>query len=325
MSGRQIQNPGQQPVRRMKKITLAVVLAVDAVIIAVVIFGVCSLWGYLNGRPAEHPQQAVQTPGEGSERIVSLAPNLTEILYAMGLDKEIVAVTSDSNFPEQAQSLPKVGTFWQPDMEAIIAVQPTLVVAMGFDQQAGLAGRLRKMGCRALSLNIESFPELYSGIQTLGQSVNRPQEAGQLMRRIQGAQDHLRRRFAGRAEPRVLWVIQRDPLRVAGVDTFVDEMIRTCGGQNAIGKTIHQYPPISQETLLATAPDIIIEPADTQADYERLSHTIHEFYGRYPSLPAVQDKRIYVLDGDMVSRLGPRIEQGLKEVAKCLWPQEKFN
>ncbi|MEN6307844.1 MAG: ABC transporter substrate-binding protein, partial [Anaerohalosphaeraceae bacterium] len=150
-------------------------------------------------------------------------------------------------------------------------------------------------------------------------------EAGQLMRRIQGTQDNLRRRFAGRAEPRVLWVIQRDPLRVAGIDTFVDEMIRTCGGQNAIGKTIHQYPPISQETLLATAPDIIIEPADTAADYERLSHTIDEFYGRYPSLPAVQDKRIYVLDGDLVSRLGPRIEKGLKEVAKCLWPQEKFN
>ncbi|MEN6307572.1 MAG: ABC transporter substrate-binding protein, partial [Anaerohalosphaeraceae bacterium] len=180
MSGQQIHNPHQHSARRMKKTTLAVVLAVDVVIIAVVVFGVYSLWGYLVGRPAGHERQAVQSADAESLRIVSLAPNLTEILYAMGLDKEIVAVTSDSNFPEQTQSLPKVGTFWQPDMEAIVAAQPTLVVALGFDQQTGLAGRLRKMGCRALSLNIESFPELYSGIQTLGQSVNRPQEAGQL-------------------------------------------------------------------------------------------------------------------------------------------------
>ncbi|MBN2512583.1 MAG: ABC transporter substrate-binding protein [Sedimentisphaerales bacterium] len=321
MSPQPRHNSQQHPARPIRQILLAAVVLV----FAAVVFGLYSLRGYLQSRPAEQKQQDVQLAETASLRIVSLAPNLTEILYAMGLDKEIVAVTSDSNFPEQAQFLPRVGTFWQPDMEAIIAARPTLVAALGFDQQAGLAGRLQKMGCRALSLNIESFTELYSGIQTLGQSVNHPQEAGQLMRRIQGTQDNLRQRFAGRAEPRVLWVIQREPLRVAGVDTFVDEMIRTCGGRNAIGKTIHQYPPISQETLLATAPEIIIEPADTQADYERLSHTINEFYGRYPSLPAVQEKRIYVLDGDLVSRLGPRIEHGLKEVARCLWPQENFN
>lgn len=325
MTDQQMHNSRRKDVRRINTVTLAVILAVDAVIIALAGFGVYCLWGYLKACPVQTPQQTLRTTGDTSERIVSLAPNLTELLYAMGLDKEMVAVTSDSNYPEQAQSLPHVGTFWQPDMEAIIAARPTLVVALGFDQQAGLAGRLRKMGCRTLSLNIETFPELYSGIETLGQSVNRPQEASRLIHRIQGTQDNLRRRFAGRAEPRVLWVIQREPLRVAGVDTFIDEMIRTCGGRNAIGKTIHQYPPISQETLLASAPDIIIEPSDTQADYERLSRTIYEFYGRYPSLPAVQDKRIYILDGDLVSRLGPRIEQGLKEVAKCLWPQEKFN
>ncbi len=257
-------------------------------------------------------------------QIVSMAPNLTELLYALGLDKEIVAVSTDSNYPLQAKMLPKVGTFWQPDLEAILMARPTLVVAMGFDQQKALANRLQKIGCKALSLNIESFPELYSGIETLGKATSREIEAGKLILRLQSTQSSLRGRFAGRSGPKVLWVIQREPLRVAGVDTFINELISICGGINAIAKTPHQYPPIGQETLLASSPNIIIEPSDTQADYERLTRTAAEFYGRYPSLPAVQDKRIYVLDGDLVSRLGPRIEQGMIEVAKCLWPQEKF-
>jgi iron complex transport system substrate-binding protein len=253
-----------------------------------------------------------------------MAPNLTEILFALGLNQEITAVTTDSDYPPQAQSLPKVGTFWQPDMEAILSARPTLVFSLGFKQQTSLAERLRKMGCKSLSLNIESFPELFSGIKAIGKAVGKQEQADKLIGRIQNTQNTLKRRFAGRGDPKVLWVIQREPLRVAGQDTFVDEMIRTCGGRNAIEKTLHQYPPISQESLLAAAPDIIIEPADSAKDYEQLNRTAGEFYGRYPSLPAVRDKRIYVLDGDLVSRLGPRIEKGMQEVARCLWPQEKF-
>jgi iron complex transport system substrate-binding protein len=308
----------------MKKTTLITLLAMDAVILAGIIFLAGHFWNQYHAKPSIAEVNAV-TPALPKElRIVSMAPNLTEILFSLGLNQEIAAVTSDSDYPPQAQSLPKVGTFWQPDMEAILLAKPTLVIVLGFEQQAALAGRLRNMGCKSLSLNIESFPELFSGIKIIGKTVGKQEQADKLIGRIQNTQNTLKRRFAGRGDPKVLWVIQREPLRVAGQDTFVDEMIRTCGGRNAIEKTLHQYPPISQESLLAAAPDIIIEPADSAKDYERLSRTAGEFYGRYPSLPAVRDKRIYVLDGDLVSRLGPRIEKGLQEVARCLWPQEKF-
>jgi iron complex transport system substrate-binding protein len=308
----------------MKKTTLMTLLAMDAVILTGIIFLAGHFWNQYHTKPSIAEVNAM-TPALPKElRIVSMAPNLTEILFALGLNQEITAVTSDSDYPPQAQSLPKVGTFWQPDMEAILAARPSMVVALGFKQQASLAERLRKMGCKSLSLNIESFPELFGGIGIIGKAVGKQEQAGKLIGRIQNTQNTLKRRFAGRGAPKVLWVIQREPLRVAGQDTFVDEMIRTCGGRNAIEKTLHQYPPISQESLLAAAPDIIIEPADSAKDYERLTKTAQEFYGRYPSLPAVRDKRIYVLDGDLVSRLGPRIEKGLQEVARCLWPQEKF-
>jgi len=255
-------------------------------------------------------------------RIVSMAPNLTEILYGLGLDKEIIAVSSDSNYPIEAKSLPQVGTFWQPDMEAIVKACPTLVAAMGFDQQKALSRRLQRLGCKTLSLNIESFPELYSGIESLGAATGRTAGAHAMIERIKSIQGDFKRRFSERPAPKVLWVIQREPLRVAGVDTFINDMIVVCGGVNAIPRTLHQYPPISQESLLSFLPDVIIEPSDTPADFERLTRTCAEFYGRYPSVPAVQNQRIYVLNGDLVSRLGPRIEQGIKQVAKCLWPEE---
>ena len=308
----------------MKKTTLMTLLLIDTAILAGIIFAVLHFWKGHNAKPQVVEVNSMSAALPKELRVVSMAPNLTEILFALGIDREIVAVTSDSDYPPQVQSLPRVGTFWQPDIEAILAVRPTLVIALGFEQQSVLAGRLRKMGYRALSLNIESFPELFSGVDAIGKVVGKQTEAQNLIRRIQNTQNNLKRRFAGRAEPKVLWVIQREPLRVAGQNTFVDEMIRICGGRNAVPKTIYQYPPISQESLLAAAPDIIIEPADTVKDYEQLSRTAEEFYGRYPSVPAVRDKRIYVLDGNLVSRLGPRIEKGMQEVARCLWPQEKF-
>jgi iron complex transport system substrate-binding protein len=308
----------------MKKTTLFLLLLIDAVIIGGIIFIAGRFWNHQHAQSQVSESNSVSPVAPKETRIVSMAPNLTEILFALGLNREIVAVTSDSDYPPQAQLLPKVGTFWQPDAEAILLARPSLVIAMGFEQQAVLAKQLRKTGCKSLSLNIESFPELLGAIETIGKVVGKQQQASKLVNHIRQTKNSLKQRFSGRGDPKVLWVIQREPLRVAGQNTFVNEIIRTCGGQNAIDKTPYQYPPISQEALLASAPDIIIEPADSAKDYERLSSTAEEFYGRYPSLPAVRDKRIYVLDGDLVSRLGPRIDKGMLEVARCLWPQEKL-
>jgi iron complex transport system substrate-binding protein len=308
----------------MKKTTLIILLLIDAIIIGGIIYIAGHFWNRSQTQSQVSEANSIPAALPKEIRIVSMAPNLTEILFALGLNREIAAVTSDSDYPPQAQLLPRVGTFWQPDAEAILLARPSLVVAMGFEQQAVLAKELRKIGCKSLSLNIESFPELFSGIEIIGKAVGKQQQAGKMVNQIQNTKNMLKQRFAGRGNPKVLWVIQREPLRVAGQKTFVDEMIRTCGGQNAIDKTLYQYPPISQEALLASAPDIIIEPADSAKDYEQLSSTAEEFYGRYPSLPAVRDKRIYVLDGDLVSRLGPRVDKGMLEVARCLWPQEKL-
>jgi iron complex transport system substrate-binding protein len=120
---------------------------------------------------------------------------------------------------------------------------------------------------------------------------------------------------------RVLFVVQREPLRVAGRDTFVNEMIELAGGENAIGPTLHKYPPIGAEQVIACAADVIIEPTMTAEDVIKQRQKAIQYWSRFKNVPAVKNSRIYVIDGDAVSRLGPRICEGTKAIAKCLRPE----
>jgi iron complex transport system substrate-binding protein len=112
-------------------------------------------------------------PDTGTMRIISMAPNLTEILFALGLGEEIVGVTKFSTYPPEAKEIQNVGTFWQPDIEAVLACRPTLVLTLGFAQQTILADRLKHIGCETLTLDIESIQQLYSAIEVIGQKINK--------------------------------------------------------------------------------------------------------------------------------------------------------
>ena len=262
-----------------------------------------------------------ETPANGEMRIVSMAPNLTEILFALGLDEEIVGVTRHCNYPEQAQQKRRIGTFWQPDIEAVVAIRPTLVIAEGFKQQRQLAEQLNAVGCKTLTADIETIEQLYAAIHTIGEAVNRVEQAQSLVAQMIETQERLRARYADRPRCKILWVIQREPLRVAGTKTFVNELIEIVGGVNVVGPTLNVYPPISAEQVFAARPDVIIEPTDTPERWDEQAASAIHFYAAFKSIPAVQNSRIYVLDGDVVSRLGPRLNQGLEQIADCLWQE----
>ncbi len=265
--------------------------------------------------------QPTASSEEDAIRIVSMAPNLTEILFALGLDEEIVGVTRHCNYPPAAQQKRRIGTFWQPDIEAVLARRPTLVVTLGFEQQRQLAERLETFGCRTLTLEIETVSQLFDAILTIGHAVDRTAQAQMLVEQLQADRERMLRRYAGRRRPKVLWVIQREPLRVAGTKTFVNELIELVGGVNAIGPTRHIYPPVGAEQVLAARPDVIIEPTDEPERLADQRRSADAFYAAYASAPAVQNGRIYVLDGDVVSRLGPRLDQALEQIACCVWQE----
>ena len=254
-------------------------------------------------------------------RIVSAAPNLTEILFALGLGEQIAGVTQGSNYPPEAAQKPTVGTFWQPNIETVIAARPDLVVLLTFPQQQSLAGRLRRLGIYCLTLEIWTVDDLFGAIATLGGATGKEQAAQRLVADIKTRIEQLQTRLVGKKRTKVLWVVQREPLRVAGRNTFVNELIELAGGENAIGPTLHKYPPIGGEQVLACGAEVIIEPAMMPDLIDSQRTQALAYWQRFANVPAVTDGRIHVIDGDIVSRLGPRLYQAVETIARCLRPE----
>jgi len=271
------------------------------------------------------PREANVRPGvrcsQQPLRIVSLAPNLTEILFALGLGENVSGLTQDSDYPPAALAKPKVGTFWQPSIEAVIAAKPDLVVTLALEQQKELARRLGRMGYRCLTVDIEKTDDLFQAISAIGDAAGVKEHARELSERIRTEIHRLQAVTAAMPKTKVLWVVQREPLRVAGRDTFINEMIELAGGENAIGPTLHKYPSIGAEQVIAAGPEVIIEPVMVRASPGQQHGQVSSYWRRYANVPAVTHGRIYVVDDDVVSRPGPRLPAGVALVAKCLRPE----
>lgn len=258
---------------------------------------------------------------EGGLRIVSLAPNLTEILFAMGLGEQVVGVSSDSNFPPETGRCKKVGTFWNPDVEAVLAARPTLVITLGFEQHANLAALLERSGCRTLRLDVDTIGQLAQAIEAIGSAAGCPQAAADLVRQIREGLEAFRGRAAGCAR-KAAWVVQRQPLRAAGKNTYFSELLEIAGAVNAV-ESSYPFGPLSEEQFLSSGVEVILETADNPEDLEHQKETALAFYSRFRGLPAVENRRIYVLDGDLLCRLGPRLPLAMEEIVRCLCSEVK--
>lgn len=252
--------------------------------------------------------------------IVSLAPNLTEILFALELDEQIIAVSNDCDYPLKAANKKKIGTFWQPNTEMIIACKPDLVVTLWFEQHKAVADSLKRLGYRILTLKIEKIDELLTAIQKIGTATGCKANADQLVKYINSQLNDLQLKLGSANKVKVLWVVQAEPLRVAGRNTFINELIELAGGENAIGNTLQQYPPIGTEEILTCGAETIIQSAMGKSNLIEQQKAAEKFWGKWEHLPAVKNNRIYVVKPDTVTRLGPRLCQGVELIARYLHP-----
>jgi iron complex transport system substrate-binding protein len=276
--------------------------------------------GYIMYGPAQDQNTDDPPPPHRADRIVSMAPNLTEILFALGLDEEIVGVTLFSDYPAKAKEKTKVGTFLQPNIEAVVAARPSIVITLGNPEQRNLAERLKRIGYNCLTVNIETIDDLFKAFGQIGIVTATERQAEEVTSDIKTKLKKLSNMVNTTEKVRVLWVVQRDPLRVAGRETFVNAMIEMAGGENAIGPTIYPYPPIGAEQVIAGKPDVIIEPAMDQGDTSTQKDSALKYWSRFHNVPAVIDGRVVVIPGDTVSRLGPRLYEGTETIAQCLKP-----
>jgi iron complex transport system substrate-binding protein len=255
------------------------------------------------------------------QRIVSLAPSNTELLFALGLGKRVVGVTEYCNYPEEAQSLEKVAGYNTMSLEKVVAVQPDLVLAARGNDLEGVES-LRRLGTPVFALDIQSVGQLLKAIERLGRLTGAEEEAaklkgqlGQRVRRVEKALEGVEER------PRVMWGYWSDPVYTAGKSTMIDDVFALAGGDNVGRRAEGAWPQVSLETILAWAPQVIFTtyvpggPDSLGGEMARLRAV-----DGWKNVPAVQQGRIYYVEGDWLTRPGPRLVQALEHIARHLHP-----
>jgi iron complex transport system substrate-binding protein len=254
------------------------------------------------------------------QRIVSLTPDTTEILFALGLGDKVVGVSTSCDWPPEALTRPKVGTYWVSDVEAIMMLKPDLVVGES-SSKLDVLRRLAGFGYQTAAIRMDKLADLLQAIDGISDMTGAVSAGRALKAAFDGRLQHVQAVVSGRPRTRVLWVIQAEPLRVAGHGTFVNEIIELAGGENAIGPTSMQYPPVGIEHVVGANVDVIIEPAmGTSASIALQQEQARARWSRWPAIPAVANGRIYVIPPDTVSRLSPRFPEGVEMVARLLHP-----
>jgi iron complex transport system substrate-binding protein len=248
------------------------------------------------------------------QRIISLAPNVTEILFALGLESRVAGVTSYCDFPEAAKSKEKIGDTLQPNLEKIITLKPDLVVVSTSSQLENLTRRLDQLAIPVYVTNPRAVREVAASIRSLGEvtgTSGRAQEiAEEMARRI----DAIEGRVSGHPRPSVLYVLQTGPLITAGRNTFINDLINIAGGKSVSGDETADYPQFSREAVVARAPDVIVAPSSHGVELVKESDLRRDF----ATTPAVRSNRIVWVTPDLVDRPGPRIVDGLEQLAKGL-------
>jgi len=250
------------------------------------------------------------------KRIISLAPNVTEILFALGVDERIAAVSSFCDFPEEAKKKPKVGGMSNPSLEAVVSLKPDLVIFSIDGNPKSFEERLSSMKIRTFTLRSKRIAELPQGVRQIGAAVGAAARsetlAQEMEKKLSGLMERERRyRDLHRTakKQKVMFIIWPDPLIVAGPGSIADDALQVLGTENIAAKTGTTYPKYSIEEILRQAPDIIFIGKGTGMD-----KVADGLLKRLKSVPAVRSNRVYYVS-DYLYRLGPRTIQGIEELA----------
>jgi iron complex transport system substrate-binding protein len=246
-------------------------------------------------------------------RIISIAPSVTEILYAIGAAPRVVGVSSADDYPPDVRRKPRVGGV-HLDYERIASLRPDLVVGVASLQRPALE-RLRALGHRVMAVDPRSLSDTYDAIETLGRVTGRAGTARAVVDGMRARASRVVRKVAGLPKPRVFVEIWDQPFMTAGRDTFLDDLLRLAGGQNIFGD-LAGWPQVSEEQILARDPQVLLA---TSGGTDRILR--REWWQR---VTAVRNRRVHALEAAWVSRPGPRLVLGLEQIARLLHPHLRW-
>ncbi len=264
--------------------------------------------------------------GAPPQRIVSTAPSITEMLYALGLGDRVVGVTTYCRYPPEAARKPKIGDYLRPNLELIIAARPDLVIL----ERTGVRNwnRLSSSRFPVLEVDDATLAGIFDSLERIARAAGVPERAAALKAKIEKELDAVRRRAAGRPRPRTMFVLGRTPGRlegivVAGRGTYLDELIELAGGKNIFSDTVSAYARVPLEEILARDPEVILdmgEMADPEAVDEQRRRAARALWNSQPTLSAVRRNRVYVLASGAFLIPGPRVAEAARALAEMIHP-----
>ncbi|MBM4353800.1 MAG: ABC transporter substrate-binding protein [Deltaproteobacteria bacterium] len=290
-------------------------------------------WWWYDGAPQLPPRHV--DPGEGAPpeapapdctRIVSMAPSITETLFALGLGDAVVGVTRYCLHPPEAARRAIIGGFYDPNYEAIVGLSPTVVMLL--PEHSDHAGRLAELGIPVHAVPQATVTQILASLEDIGRSCGIPERGGELAAALRGRLAAVESRTTGRPRPGVLISVGREmgggvlrDIFVAGRGTFYDELVGLAGGSNVYDGLTIQYPTLSTEGLLRLNPQVIIEIVPELQQRGLTAEVVIRDWDSLASLNAVRGHRIHVLTEDWAVIPGPRFVLLLDRLARILHPE----
>jgi iron complex transport system substrate-binding protein len=247
------------------------------------------------------------------QRIISLAPATTEVLFALGLGDRIVGVTSFCDYPEEARKKPKVGGMSNPSLEAVISLKPDIVILSVDGNPKEFEERLRSMKIRTYVFTSKRIADLPKGIRDMGLVLGVKEKAETLAADMEYRMNKLRSSQSPSLKNKVLFIIWPEPLIVAGPGSITDDALQILGADNIARETASAYPKYSIEEVIRRAPDIIFIGKGQNS----MNEVSEGLLRRLKSTPAARNNKVFYVS-DYLYRLGPRTLKGIEELAGYL-------
>ncbi len=246
---------------------------------------------------------------ERVERVVSLAPNLTENIFAVGAGDRLIGVTSFCNYPSEAQKIPKVGDTISPNIETIIALKPQIVFVSTASQIETFTKTLEAQNITVFVTNPKDLKGVLDNLRQLGEIFGTTEKTNALLDDLQKRIAAIDARVKDKAKVKAFVQISKEPLFTIGKESFLTEIIERAGGISVTREVATAYPKISKETALALSPDVLIlseSPDNTEPN------------DVFKNSPAIKNGRVFKISADILSRPGPRIVDALEQIAEAL-------
>lgn len=265
----------------------------------------------------------VSVGAQQPRRIISLVPNVTEILFAIGAGPQVIAVSTYDVEPPEVRALPTVGALIDPDTERIIALRPDLVITYG--SQADLQTQLKRASIPFFDYRHGGLDHIMATMRGLGQRTGHVAQADRVARALETAIDAVRKRVAGKPRPRTLLVFGREPGSLRNIYAsagrgFLHDMLTAAGGEDVLKDIERESAQINTEMILARRPDVIIELNAANRLNEADLEAVLDPWSALSSVPAVRNKRVIILTGSGLTVPGPRVIDGIERMAKALHP-----